>query len=296
VLSVGPDLFGQEYTWWNKKHNWDGVTSWKKYLNTTPAFMGPNALPLPEIHKGRVRDRYYLEIAPEFHFSRGDQTFDVFTRFDWPVSPGKVNIGVSYVPFEIFRMDTLTRDERAARDYDGKGHSFGDIYVHTQIQLIKNRDKWPDIMLSANIKTASGTNLGSARHTDAPGYYFDISAGKDFPSRHPSIISLRPYILVGFYAYQTHHSDYLQNDCFLLGGGLDLRLSKLIISNKLGAYAGYFNDGDRPFLYRLIISDSKQKPLSWSIRYQQGINDFKYSTFRVSAIVNFNKWLGLKAN
>lgn len=294
LLFLISGTYGQDYSWWNIKHNWDGVSSWKRYLISTPGYMGPNALPVPEINNGSIQDYYSLEIAPEVHLSKGDHTFDILTKFIWPVSRGKVSVGISYIPVEYYNTDTLTRDIRVSRDYDGKGISYGDIYVHTLIQVLAGKEVWPDIMITANIKTASGTNLGSARFTDTPGYYFDIAAGKDFAKGTGWIKGMRPYVLLGFYAYQTHRSDYLQNDCLLYGSGLDIRFKDFKMSNQLGGFIGYFNQGDRPLVYRLMIHGNQDRALNWGIRFQQGISDYGYSSFRFSVILNMDRILRLK--
>ncbi|HDR67963.1 MAG TPA: hypothetical protein ENN61_02805, partial [Bacteroidaceae bacterium] len=53
ILMKGICLMGQvDYSWWNEKHNWDGVSNWTDYLIITPAYMGPNALPVPDLTDG----------------------------------------------------------------------------------------------------------------------------------------------------------------------------------------------------------------------------------------------------
>ncbi len=74
-------------------------------------------------------------------------------------------------------MDYETILERRVRYLDGKGTANGDFYFSTIIQLLK-KEKLPEVALRMACRTASGNNLGSARYTDAPGYFLDISLGK----------------------------------------------------------------------------------------------------------------------
>jgi len=171
-------LHAQDYDWWNQKHNWDGVTSWTDYLIISPAYLGPNALPVPEIKKGILPKNRSLELGMDGHFNKGDQTGNLYSELFFPLFSQRVGLGISYVPLEMYRTDTIIRDQRRSREYDPRGFSLGDVYFSTYIHLIKEKEKIPDVLLSVNLRTASGSNIEGARHTDAPGYFFDLSAGK----------------------------------------------------------------------------------------------------------------------
>ncbi len=175
--------YSQDYSWWNKKHNWDGVTSWSKYLIISPAYMGPNALPVPDFNNGTLKERGSLKFAAESHFSKGDNTQNLFTRLYLPLYTDKVGLLISIIPFEHYKMDTITRDLRRTRDFDGKGFAGGDFYIGTFIQILKDKKHWPDMAVSINLKTASGTNLEAARYTETPGYFFDLSMGKNYAAQ-----------------------------------------------------------------------------------------------------------------
>jgi len=283
ILSGFQSAFSQEYLWWNIKHNWDGVTSWKDYINYSADYMGPNALPVPEINKGIFNKNFEFEGGGFFHYSKGDKTGNSFFVLNLPVAPGIAGIKISYVPFEIYSTDSITRDLRKAREYVPEGYSLGDFYVTTFVQVIKDKERFPDVLISLNIKTASGTNLKNARHSDSPGYYFDLSLGKTIELKSEKIKSLRPYFMGGFYSYQTYWTDHSQNDAVLFGGGMEIDLGKLIVNTGLGGYYGYFAMGDRPVVYRFEMKSNRESRVNYKFQFQQGIHDFGFTSVGFSA-------------
>ena len=291
VLLIPIYSLSQDYSWWNEKHNWDGVTSWNKYIIISPAFMGPNALPVPEIHNGILSNKCNFKFALDGHFSKGDQTENIFTELYIPLAKDKVGLNINVVPIEHYAIDTTTRDLRRIRDYDGEGLAGGDIYVSTLIQLIKDKEKWPDILLTINLKTASGTNLAAARYSDTPGYYFDLSFSKSIEFNESRIKSIRPFILGGFYSWQTYQDDNSQNDAALFGLGMDLNLDKILIKNTIGGYAGYVGNGDKPLVYRFLLRSTLNTIVNYEFRFQQGINDFDYSSFRFGLNFDLSKFI-----
>jgi len=45
-----------DWNWWNEKHGWEpGMPSWRSFLHITPGYLGPNALPVPDVKKGVVQ-------------------------------------------------------------------------------------------------------------------------------------------------------------------------------------------------------------------------------------------------
>lgn len=281
-----PISMNAQYEWWVEKHNWDGVTHWSKYIITNPAYMGPNALPVPEIRNGSIYPEAYFEGAVDVHFSKGDNTQNLYGKLYFPFLGCKVAFESYVVALEHFKMTEETRDERFARTYSGEGWIGGDIYLGALIQLVKDRGKWPDILFSANFKTASGGRLHDARYTDSPGYSFDLSIGKSFKNKKKEHFSWRPYLLVGFYSWQTHRNDYMQNDALLYGGGVDLNIKRLLIANQIGGYSGYIGNGDQPLVYRLKLVIERNK-FNYKFVFQQGLHDFEYSSFRISAAFKF---------
>lgn len=284
LLAVRPATAQQDYGWWNEANDWDGTSPWRSYLTLAPAFMGPNALPVPEIRNGHIEERALLRIAGDAHFSQGDDTQNAFVELSLPLFSDRVALNLAYVPFEHFAMTTETRDKRSARDFDGEGTAVGDLYVGTHIQLLRDHNRLPDVLLTINLKTASGNRLDAARYTDTPGYFFDVSVGKTYVLGE-RVKSVRPYAMAGFYVWQTYQDLHYQNDAVLYGVGADLDLGDFIVSNVLGGYYGYLDQGDRPLVYRLSLASQLSGRVNYLARLQHGITDFPYTSVRVG--VNF---------
>jgi hypothetical protein len=286
IFLISGSALGQDddHQWWNNKHNWDGVTAWVYYLKYSPAYFGPNALPVPEIRDAWINPKASLETRADFHFSKGDNTQNLFLKFKYPILDCKVALEIFVVPIEFYSMDTITRDERVSRDKDGKGYAFGDIYIATLVQILKDKKGWPDLLLGITLRTASGNNVGGARFTDMPGYYFDLSAGKSYNVGEN--IKLRPYIMLGFYVWQTNNDRWLQNDAFLYGIGASLYNDRFETNMKFGGYVGYIGDGDKPMVLR-ANAIYKRPRTHYKLSFQQGLNDFKYSTISAGVIFYF---------
>lgn len=277
----------QDYTWWNQIHNWDGYTSWLKYLTYSPAYFGPNALPVPEIKNGKVGANGEIELSGELHFNKGDYTQNIFTRIYYPIVKNIVAIEGYVVPIEHFKMDTVTRDIRGARLRSGEGFAGGDIYFGTLIQVVKNK-KIPDIAFRMMCRTASGTNVSAARYTDAPGYFFDLSMGKDYVNQNYFFHTIRPYLMFGFYSWQTNLDDHRQNDALMYGTGVDFSTNILEFSASIGGYKGYIKNGDSPIVAGLKILN-KRKYFNYSVSAKYGLNDFEYTSIKFSIIYCFSK-------
>lgn len=286
LCTMALSVSGQDYQWWNNKHQWDGYSSWTEYLIISPSYLGPNALPVPEVRKGSPPGEGFFRLGVDGHYHRGGRTGNLYSRFFTPLFSPRVGLNLSYVPVEVYRTDTLTRDLRRSREYDARGISFGDLYVGMCIHLVQEDDRVPDIMLSLHLKTASGTRLEAARHTDAPGYYVDLSAGKSLSPAGKFGLT-RIYGMVGFYAYQTYLTNYLQNDAVLYGTGFDIKAGRFHMEHQLGGYAGYLDNGDRPLVYRLSLRLDLQSPFTPEFRFQRGLNDFPFTSLRISASYRF---------
>src|SRR5688572_26334584 len=111
----------EDFGWWVEKHNWDGVTPWNQYLTISSAFLGPNALPVPEVRNGRADRAASLQVSFDFHTSRGDETQDFCLKGVLPLFANRMSVEMDVVPLEWYEMDTLTRDIRAVRTRSGKG-------------------------------------------------------------------------------------------------------------------------------------------------------------------------------
>lgn len=286
ILFLG-SLFAQDdYTWWQQKHNWDGVTHWHRYMIISPGYLGPNALPVPDIRPAQLYDHSYLRLGPEAHFSKGDNTQNLFADLYVPIK-GIIALRMHAVPVEFYKTDTLVRDERRSREYDPQGHSFGDIYFSTEVMISKNHKKWPDMMLGIHVKTASGDNVAGARFTDTPGYYFDLAASKTIES-DGCLQEVTPFAQIGFYVWQLLTDENLQNDAFSFGAGVDLKSDELTIRQAIGGYLGYRKERDDPIVYRMELHYPMNERSALRFRFQQGIQHFDYTSVRMTWLWHLN--------
>ena len=278
-----------DYTWWDVKNNWVRGTHWHEYIIISPGFMGPNALPVPNIQTGVLPKEANFKFALDKHSSKGDETENLYTEIYLPLYSDKVGFSVYGVPYEQYRMDTLTRDKRRSRDYNGKGDNFGDVYFSTYIQLLEDHQKLPDILLTVNVKTASGGGLDAARFTDAPAYFFDLSTGKEYVFNGAVIKSIRPHAMFGFFAWQTYDDNRRQNDAAVYGFGLDVDFAKFKLTNSYGGYDGYLASGDKSFVYRLTLKSKFESVYNYEIGFQQGFYDFEYSSLRLACNISIDR-------
>lgn len=275
---------GEDWTWWNEKHGWKpGMPSWRSFVHITPGFLGPNALPVPEVKKGIIPEGTNLEISLDYHYLKGDPTQNLFVKYYKSFAENKIAIELFGVVAEHYSMSENIRDKRVARDFDGKGIANGDMYFSTLIQLVKDK-KFPDLMVRLAGRTASGSQLEAARYSDSPGYYFDFSSSRELISKNGKT-SFIPYASFGFYSWQTNDDLNLQNDAFMYGAGAEIKFKSYSINNSISGYSGYKKERDKPMVFTF---DFNRKLRYNSIRFQYliGIRDWKYQTLKFSYIID----------
>lgn len=273
-----------DYSWWNELHGWEsGDPGWRNWMKISPGYLGPNALPVPEVKKGFISSDFEIEISASTHFSSEDPTQDISGRLFIPFAKNKIAIEMYGVAVEHFAFSETIRNERIARDEDGKGFAVGDFYFSTLIQISKNR-KFPNTLLRLATKTASGNQLEAARFTDSPGYFFDLSFSKDYGENEDVVF--RPFGSFGFYSWQTNDELNLQNDAFLYAFGADFEKNNWLFSGALSGYSGYKNRRDRPA--RLNFEIQKEfRNKAVRVQYFHGLRDWEYKTVKFSFIWKF---------
>jgi len=278
-------LFGKgqnsDFTWWNELHGWEpGDPGWRNYMIISPGYLGPNALPVPIVKRGILDEHTEFEITGSYHFHSEDPTQDLSGRIYIPFAKNKIAIEVYGVIIEHFAYTEEIRNERISRIEDGKGVAYGDLYFSTLIQIFKDR-KFPNTLFRFATKTASGDKLEGARHTDSPGYFFDLSFSKESGTKEN--ILWRPFGLFGFYTWQTNDELNLQNDAFMYALGLDLEKNNWLFSSSWSGYTGYKNQRDRPMQLNCELrKDYKKK--AFRFQYHHGLRDWNYKTIRISLI------------
>src|SRR5436189_6078657 len=59
---------------WAQTVNWDGVSHWSKYIRVRAAYLGPNALAVPQLSNASLDSSRSAGITAQLHFSAGDNT------------------------------------------------------------------------------------------------------------------------------------------------------------------------------------------------------------------------------
>lgn len=259
---------------------WDGVTHWSKYLITSPGFLGPNALPVPLVHKAEIPEKLYWSGQYEYYWGTGDQTHDFRTHLIIPVAKGRIGLEFKYVPVEFFSMDSaISRMRRTEKGEAVNGNAFGDVYFGTIIQVIRDHSFLPDLTVAMTCRTASGTDRENARYTDTPGYYLDAAFGDSYGKGKGFFRHVRWYAELGFYSWQTYLDNYPQNDAFLFGCGIDFDFRDFFVDQTLCGYVGYMNNGDKPVVYRIDLG-IKIGAAALVFGYEKGLNDYPFQSIR----------------
>jgi hypothetical protein len=261
---------------------------WSDSIIMSPRYMGPNALPVPDIRAGKINDRWEVTTRIGYRFLKYDNTVDLFAKINIPVVKKIVSLEFYSTIVEYFYMDTILREERNTLMLEGEGFAYGDLNFATLIQLIKDHKKLPDISLRLNCRTASGTNLRAARYTDKPGYFFDLSLGDRLEINNGPNRYIDFYGMLGFYVWQTNLNDHRQNDAFLYGIGAHINFNYWEISNSFGGYIGYIGNGDKPMVYRAHLK-YKKNIVQYKIGWQSGFKDYLYDAIMLSIIFNFDR-------
>jgi hypothetical protein len=269
------------YDWWNKLHGWEpGDPGWRNFMIISPGYFGPNALPVPPVKRGFLDAKTEFEITGSYHFHPGDPTQDLSGRIYLPFASNKIAVEIYGVIVEHFSYTEEIRNERISRIEDGKGFAIGDLYFSTLIQISKDR-KFPNTLFRFATKTASGDKLEGARHTDSPGYFFDLSFSKEIGSQESYL--LRPFGLFGFYTWQTNDELNLQNDAYMYALGLDFDKNNWLFSTSWSGYSGYKKHRDRPMQVNVEMRKDYEKK-AFRIQYLHGLRDWEYKTIKISFI------------
>ena len=274
-----------DYGWWNELHDWQiGDPGWRNWMIISPGYLGPNALPVPDVKRGFLKDKSEFEISGSSHFHTGDATQDISGRVYVPFVNNKIAVEIYGVIAERFAFSEKIRNERFTRIEDGKGVAVGDFYFSTLIQILKDR-KFPNTLFRATVKTASGNQLEGARYADSPGYFFDLSFSRELGNKENGMF--RPFGLFGFYSWQTNDEENLQNDAFMYAAGVDFEKNNYLLSSSLSGYSGYKNERDQPMQLNFELRKDFEKK-AFRFQYLHGLRHWEYKTIKFSFIWKFN--------
>jgi hypothetical protein len=266
-----------DFGWWNERHGWEpGMPSWKRWMIISPGYLGPNALPVPESAKGYNLLQSEFSVSASRHFHPGDPTQDISGRMYLPYANGKIAFEAYGVIIENYTFTEEIRDERLARDKDGKGITQGDFYFGTMIQVAKDR-RFPDTLFRIVGRTASGGKYGAARFSDNPGYFFDFSFSENYALNRTR--RLMPFASIGFYSWQTNDENNLQNDAPYYTAGLEFQTGDWMMTGYLSGYSGYQKNRDKPQLINFNFRHDWEFSAA-RVDFLIGLRDWEYQTIR----------------
>lgn len=263
-------------------------------------YFGPYAFPVPDLLDGRIGRNFTAELGFDVVAGRiggpgnTDWTYAPTFRLGIPLWSDRAKLSV-WGEFHEFYIDTP--QARAARGISHstlplKGNDSGNLYFGIEIQALKEKKWRPSVAVRASTVTATGDNSEVSRHYDAPGYFFDVSAGKNFMVGRDGHI--RVSATAGFVCWQIARGT--QNDALMLGARLSYSNSKLDFNMEYGQYKGREKDwaaalgmdsGDFPqaIKSRLSLHFGDFSPF---IYFQYGLNDWPFTQFRAGLTWSFD--------
>ncbi|MDX2285212.1 MAG: hypothetical protein NW241_13690 [Bacteroidia bacterium] len=262
---------------WAQHVGWDGVSHFTEYLIFSPGFMGPNALPVPVLPEGRIIREGFVSVGGALHRAPGDFTRNFTAALAYSPDRKRAAFDLYLVPQEFFTVSDSLKWQRNVyyRNWNER-RAIGDLYVNSHLQLLFAGRHPLDLTLRAGLRTASSSKKEAARYTDAPGYYFDLSGGRDL-GRH-----FRLYGMAGLYVWQTNQDRQYQNDAFLFGLGQSWRQGPWHVWLHAAGYLGYLNNGDRPLTLR-AGAEWRQGRWGWIAEGQWGLLDLPYRSVEARA-------------
>jgi hypothetical protein len=270
---------------WSKIVRWDGFSPWQKYMIYSPGYMGPNALPVPSMANGGIDSVDYVGASGSFFFSKGDNTQGIRFSGNYCLVKDLISFDASWIPVEWFQLSDEIKDKRHVYwpNYYAKKAN-GDVLLNMNVRVLKKWDKYVQLAFRIGYRFPSSdvAEVAAARYTDAPGYFFDFSAGKTLsPDKRWKLSGM-----MGFYVWQLN--DYGQNDAFLFGAGLEYNSNKWHWQLNGRGYTGWLGNGDFP----VVVSSSLEKQLKvfgFFLNLQQGLHDFDYTGVEIGTKYLFGR-------
>lgn len=248
-------------------------------------YFGPNALPVPDMLDGTVSKDFYAEISFDcFKGFYGDRTLDVFAKVKIPLFTSRVNLTVWMPVVEFYKNTQASLAHQQPLENKVKGYEFGNVYVTTDIHLIKQKRLVPDVTLRVGLITASGDSDQYGRYFDSPGYFVDTSIAKSLMFANPFLKELRFVVNAGFLCWQV--GKVTQNDAYMYGGQVKLSTRLFSSSVAVQGYSGWIGNGDKPCVLKadVVFNAKKFHPL---IAYQYGFRDYPFHQVRVGLGYSF---------
>ena len=257
-----------------------------------PAYFGPNAFPVPDMTDGSTSSDLKVELYGDGFLCSmtssptDDLTLDLFAKATIPLFTDRVNLVVWMPVVEWFRSGPDVNRLRRVQDADRwiSGVDSGDAYVSTDILVLDERKRGCGMVLRAALKSASGNSFGTARVYDAPGYFFDLSVGRNIKESADGKTIFRVALTAGFLCWQSGNGR--QNDAVMYGALASVKSGPFKAEVNYGGYVGWEGKGDRPMTLKTKASWSFGR-CSLNAMYQVGFVDWPFHQIRLGATYSF---------
>jgi len=269
----------QTFDRWAQVVGWDGVSHWSRYMISMPAYLGPNALPVPRIGNGSIDSTFSVAATGQLHFSKGDHTQNINLYASYCLVKDKISFDAAWVPYERYKISQAIKEKRHVfiQFFDDQ-EATGEVQFNTTIQLLNKWRKDIQLALRVGYRFPCGSGFGAARFSDAPGYFFDLSFGKNLGHSPVKWIGM-----LGFYSWQIESEKHNQDDAFLFGSGLEWKTKSLKLQSYIAGYLGYLEKkGDKPIVFRTQAEKQFNK-MSLLLNFQQGLKNFAFTSVEFGA-------------
>lgn len=252
-----------------------------------PSYFGPNAFPVPDMLDDAVSRELEIKVRVDwFRGDFGDHTGSLMASIRVPLFTSRANLVVWMPVIEGYHLSTRWM-EHAPVDPSTprRGSAVGTLFASTDILLMRENHRRPAMAVRAGIKTASEDDWTTARYYDCPGYFFDMSFGKDFALENPTLKALRIGISGGFLCWQTDNAR--QNDATMYALKATARFKHVNLTQDIRGYFGWEKDGDCPAVMKTTI-EGRIKRFTPFVEYQKGLHDYPFQQFSIGLKANFD--------
>lgn len=255
-------------------------------IDIAPLFYGPNAFSIPQMSDGRTTGKLVVDLSAVYHIGFDhDQTITPHIKLSLPLFTPRVTLTV-WMPIVEFYHTTSSRARVQHLDnYKETGAEAGDVYISTDIHVLKQGRYIPDIVVRAALKTASGGGSDQKRYYDGPGYFFDLTVAKSLYLNHGFIKELRGIVAVGFLCWQT--GTHSQNDAYMYGLQGQIISDYLSINLSYSGYNGWIRNGDCPQSIQCQIKGNI-KSFQPYISYQYGLRNYPFHQLQIGIAYPFD--------
>ncbi|MGN1220938.1 MAG: hypothetical protein ACI4TU_08360 [Candidatus Cryptobacteroides sp.] len=267
-----------------------GVISFAQVNDPEPPintyYYGPNAFPVPEMGFGKTSSKMKFEIGASMagHQKlslKDDITGNIYFNIKLPLFTERVNFCIWGEALDAYRSSEAANSYRGVSG-PSHGAKVGEIYLSTDIMILRQEKHHVSMTLRCALKTANGDDNEYRRYYNSPGYFFDATLGREFIFRDD--LSLNLAACTGFLCWQCKM--FSQNDAVMYGIAAAFRANWFTLSAHFGGYTGWRSNGDSPISIRTEAAFNI-KPFDIRLKYQEGLNDWPYRQVSLGVAYSF---------